>query len=155
MTSCSYVRNVPKSREVGLDPYGSVFRVYGYPKRAMWTQGELIAVDFFGIYLLEETSGKVLRIERSMMKDYKLFPATARSYAGFIPLTLGLSVSQGVIGLFTLPVNLITTISLAVAGSEGLTYDQTELEYDRLYMFARFPQGLPKEVQLSKLKGRE
>lgn len=121
----------------------------------MWTQGELIAVDLFGIYLLEETSGKVIRIERSSMKNYELFPAKARSYAGFIPLTMGLSVTQGVIGIFTLPVNLITTVSVAVAGSEALTYNEKELEYDRIYMFARFPQGLPNEIELSKLKGRE
>lgn len=155
MTSCSPVRNVPMVKDVGLDPFGSVIRVYGYPKGSMWIQGELISVDFFGIYLLEQTSVKAIRIERSLIKNYELFPTKARSYAGFIPLTMGLSISQGVLGFFTLPVNLITTISLAAAGAEAFNYDEKEIGYDRLSMFARFPQGLPKEVDLTKLKGRD
>lgn len=155
LASCSPSRMAPKAKDVGLDPYGSLIRVNGYPKGYMWVQGELIAVDFFGIQVLEEKTGKVLRIERNAARHYELFPASSRSYAGFIPLSLALSASQGAFALFTIPLNLITTISVAASGPIRFSYTEDELDYDKLYMFARFPQGVPKHVDLSKLKGRE
>lgn len=143
------------AKDVGLDPYGSYIRIYGYPQGYMLIEGELIAVDFFGIHVLEEKSGKVLRIERSSARHYELFPARSKSYAGFIPLSIALSVSHGGFALLTLPMNLITSISVAASGSTRFSYNEEELDYDKLYMFARFPQGLPKGVDLSGLKGRE
>jgi hypothetical protein len=154
LSSCSTSRKAPIDKEVGMDPYGSVIRIYGYPKGTMWTQGELIAVQFMGLYMLEETSGKVIRIERTSIKRYDLYTAKSRSYAGFIPLSVALSVSQGVIGFITLPINLITTISVATSGSSRFTYTEEDVDYNKLYMFARFPQGLPPGIDLSKIKGR-
>ncbi len=154
ISSCGPSTKAPLAKNVGMDPYGSIIRIQGYPKPLQWTQGELIAVEFMGLYLLEETSGKVIRIERTSLKRYELFTATSRSYAGFIPLSLALSISQGVIGFITLPVNLITTLSVATSGSSRFTYTEEEIDYYKLYMFARFPQGLPLGIDLKKLQAR-
>lgn len=154
LSSCGPPQKAPLTKDVCMDPYGSILRIYGYPKGNSFTQGELIAVEFMDLYLLEETSGKVIRINRTAFKHYQLYTASSKSYAGFIPLSVAMSVSQGVIGFLTLPFNLITTISVATSGSSRFTYTEEDVDYNKLYMFSRFPQGVPAGIDLSKIKGR-
>jgi hypothetical protein len=59
--------------------------------------------------------------------------------------------SHGAFGLLTLPLNLITTISVAVSTQKSFRYDDKDYSLEKLNMFARFPQGIPPNIDISEI----
>jgi hypothetical protein len=53
---------------------------------------------------------------------------------------------------YTAPINLIVTISITVSGETAFQYSDKNITYDILKMFARFPQGIPPNMDLASIK---
>ncbi len=142
---------LPTLSEVGENPYGAyVFVKLFYGQGA---SGELIGVEDNRLLILEETKvGKrVVVIPRKEMKAFTL------RYAGFskgdklvMILTYLSTAAHGYWGIrFTAPFTLVTFL---VADSQLFNYKKSDISYEDLKMFARFPQGIPPSFDLSALE---
>lgn len=77
-------------------------------------------------------------IVAGVSNDYKKF----ERWGALLPIS---SITHGLAGVFTLPINLATGIAAATdarKGSYRMKYPK-ELPWDQLYKFSRFPQGMP------------
>lgn len=59
---------------------------------------------------------------------------------------------HGAISIFTLPIHLIVTITATATGENAFKYSDKNMTYDKLRMFARFPQGIPPNIKLANIK---
>ncbi len=118
--------------------------------------GEFISSDENNVYLLadslfiipkENISTGILEIDEKNSVEYGLW-----TFGGFIA-----TISNGVYLIFTAPFWLITGIPATIGESNRDRYEYDEENTDSLYWeniqkFARFPQGLPDNVELKNLK---
>jgi hypothetical protein len=54
--------------------------------------------------------------------------------------------------MITFPINLVTTIVVAATGETAYSINQDKLTYEKLSMYARFPQGVPEGIPLYKIR---
>ena len=111
----------------------------------------MIAVDATSIVVLNEQLNKCETVDRKNIEKFKLWYAEPNHYGWTIPLTLIATFTHGLWLIFTAPINLIATICISVAGEQAYRYTEKDLSIDELRLFARFPQGVPPNVQLSKI----
>jgi hypothetical protein len=59
---------------------------------------------------------------------------------------------HGWYSIFTIPIHLIVTISVTASGENAFKYNNKKMTYEELKMFARFPQGIPPDIDLANVK---
>lgn len=150
VTSCSSTGRLPAVEEVGTYPFGSEIDVLLDNRQRV--KGELIAVERNAVLILNHQTDSCMSISPSRVRKYAVYFARPKNYAPFIPLSLLLSIAHGYYAAFTLPLNIITTFSVTMAGTTAYQYSEKELEYKDLHMFARFPQGLPSGLKLEEIR---
>ena len=100
-------------------------------------------------------NAKKNRCETIPLKDVNRFNlryAKPKHYGWTIPTAIILPAIHGVYSLFTIPLNLIVTISVTSSGENAFTYNKKNITFDKLKMFARFPQGLPLNIDIAGIK---
>lgn len=153
---CSSAKYLPESDQVGVNQYGSQIEISTHDFTVL---GELIvAKDSSLIILLDsdnpnEKSVKQIKIiSVNKIQEFILSYAKHNDYSWTIPVFTLMTISHGAFLIFTLPLNLITTIAINSNASSGFQYNNYSIEYNQLKMFARFPQGIPSNVKLSDIK---
>jgi hypothetical protein len=152
--SCISPRYLPQPEEIDVNQYGSYIVIL--KKSNVYIKGELIAIDSNRIIVLAEserdnsTQTKIVTV--SDIKCFTLRYAKPKHYGWTIPLLTLATISHGWFLVLTAPVNLITTISVTVAGESAYEYNDRKMTYDKLKMFARFPQGLPANVDVASIR---
>lgn len=162
LSSCISEKYLPQVNEIGINPYGSYINVKTLTGPRI--KGELIAVDSFRLLILTSDSGqrKKLAFTRiSDVKRFKLSYAKSKRYGATIPAGIALPLIpfsdpsgggtmpfHGAFSLLSIPVNLIVTISVTATGVSAFQYNKKEMSYEKLTIFARFPQGIPKTIDI-------
>ena len=119
-------------------------------------EGEIIAVEGEQLFLRPNVHPEVQmqRISKDILNKGEIVVATTSNKprqisnaAGFMNI---IPLSHGFLGLITIPITLITSISIAndaASGTYSIKYPN-DINWADLQKFARFPQGIPAEVKL-------
>lgn len=145
LSSCSAPQYVPKVEEVPFSAHGSHIEVQKNTKATI--EGELIAVDVTGLTVLTDASKQLHIVSFEDIEKFKLSYAQPNSYAWTIPVYTLSTLSHGVLLMITAPANIAITSVVTARGANAFTYNQTVISYEDLRMFARFPQGIPPNIE--------
>ena len=146
---CATPKFLPSSNKIDVNQYGSYIKLI--PKKGRKVEGELIAIDSNKIIVIT-ISGKLVSTPINQLKRFYLTYAKPKHYGWTIPVYSLATISHGFVAIISLPINLIVTISVTVSGEQAFTYNKKKLTYDQLKMFARFPQGIPDNIDTAKIK---
>ena len=149
-SSCKSPAYLPPSNKIGVNEYGSYIRIVR--KTASNIDGELIAIDTNEIVVLTEDTKECITVPISEVERFKLKYAAPRNYGWTIPVFIVYPFIHGIYSIITMPIHLIVTITVTVTGQNAFTYSDKDMTYDKLRMFARFPQGIPPHIDLASIK---
>ncbi len=149
-SSCKSPAYLPTSDKIDVNEYGSYIKIVH--KTASNIDGELIAIDHNEIIVLTEETKECISVPVSEVERFKLKYAAPRKYGWTIPVFLVYPFIHGVFSVISMPIHLIVTIAVTVTGENDFTYSDKNMTYDDLRMFARFPQGIPPNVDLADIK---
>lgn len=162
INACTTVKYLPRSEAIDVNQYGSYINITLTNKKII--KGELLAADFSNLTVLTDTalSKKAIIIPLNLVKKFTLFYAKPARYGWSIPVFVlstlipfpdpdggGLMPFHGFFTLLTIPVNLIVT---SVVTRNSFRYNNTTISYEQLKMFARYPQGIPANVNIASIK---
>jgi len=152
--SCTTPEYLPTHDKIDENQYGSYIEVY--LKKGSYVNGELIAIDSNTIFVLPESESNISRgVVEAQISDvhhFLLRYAKPKHYGWAIPLSVLTCITHGYFAVLTLPANLIVTISVAVGGENAFRYNSRTMSFDKLRMFARFPQGIPHDINVALIK---
>jgi hypothetical protein len=146
LCSCASPKYLPSSSKIDVNQYGSYIKIIH--KTAANIDGEFIAIDSNKIIVLTEGTKKCVKVAISDIKHFKLRYAKPKHYGLAIPASLALPFMHGLFSILTIPMHLFVTISVSAAGQRAFKYSDKNMTYDKLKMFARYPQGLPPNIAL-------
>ena len=136
---------------VDVNEYGSHIKIIH--KTLSSIKGELIAIDSSKIVLLQKTNlNKCTVFKTADIKQFRLRYAKPKHYGWTIPVYTLATISHGVFLIFTAPLNLIVTFIVSVGSEQAFTYTNKNMTYEELKMFARFPQGIPSNVEIRDIR---
>lgn len=117
-------------------------------------KGELIAVDSIRLVVLVRTKEipQSVIVPISEISSFKIRYARPKNYLWTIPLFTLSTVAHGIFLVITAPINLIVTTNVTVSGAFSFTYSDKKMTDDKLKMFARFPQGIPPNIDISSIR---
>jgi hypothetical protein len=147
--------SVPDAQNAGSTAFGGWARVaYDEGGERRTREGELIAVGPDTLWLMQSAplAIPVAQIVRAEVTGFDSRPANVIAAAGLGVLT---TLSNGVYLIFTAPAWLITG---AVASSSQARLSRVEARVPNLAPlahYARFPQGLPPDVDMTTLRPRQ
>jgi hypothetical protein len=148
--SCASPGYLPSSDKIDVNAFGSYIKVWD--KTASIIDGELIAVDSNELFVLREDTKTCVTIPIADINRFTLQYAQPKHYGWTIPLFTLATISHGWIAIFTAPVNLIVTTSVTASARKAFQYNNKKITYDELNMFARFPQGIPSDINIASVK---
>ena len=151
LNGCVTHRYLPKPQTIDVNHYGSFITVENANGKEI--QGELISLDTNQLLVLTEYKATKLMVAVPVINISGFTLQYAQqNYGWSIPL-FGLStISHGYFALLTAPVNLAVTAVFTASGKNAFQYNQQDISYEQLAMFARFPQGLPPGIDPTRIK---
>jgi hypothetical protein len=150
INGCASPHYLPSSENIGISPYGSNIEISR--KEASDINGELIAIDENQIYVLADSESKCITVPLSKVRRFRLRYARPKHYGWTIPLFTLATISHGYFLIITAPLNLIVTVAVTVSGENSFVYNNRKITYEELKMFARYPQGIPQNIDIAKIK---
>lgn len=151
-SGCFYPYYLPKQKKMAENAYGSYIKLSLIKTKNV--RGELIAIDSFNMVLLtgdfKSSEKKIAVVPIDKIKRFRVYYAKPWRYDLSGPLLGVLTISHGVAGIFTLPVNVLVTST--VTTNAYMAYSDGTFGLDDLRKYARFPQGLPANVVLEEIK---
>lgn len=149
------VGSVPKRKQLQVDAYGGWLTLSLADSTSKSISGELIAVSSDSVYILTNTSTISCSIKEILSARLIFFNNQSDAFSGW---TLGgslLTISNGVYSVFSLPLMLIAGISTSAGEAKRVNYiDYPDKPWSDLTKFARFPQGLSDNIDLTTLRPR-
>jgi len=101
---------------------------------------------------IPEPCGKLIVSGKNEVVSFAVRYATSKNYAWTIPVFTLLPLSHGVFAAVTFPMNWIVIGSLTSAAKRAATFTTENVSIDQLDRFARFPQGLPENIDPKTLR---
>lgn len=149
---CKAPAYLPEAEEIGVNEFGSYIIVD--LNKGSDIEGELITIDKETLNVLtkEKDINQLQTIEISDIKSFKLMYAQPKKYGWTIPASALVTVSHGLLAAFTAPANIIVTSIITSHGANAFTYSEKDMSFEKLKMFARFPQGLPTNIKVTDIK---
>jgi hypothetical protein len=141
---------LPSFRDIDTNEHGAFIRTYNMDGEKV--QGELIAVKDTELVILSDLEAKCVTVPTREIDRFVLRYARPRHYGWTIPLGIVFSVLHGYYAVLTLPANLVTTVLVTISGENAFRYTDRDISFDKMYMFARYPQGIPAGVELSEIR---
>jgi hypothetical protein len=150
--ACTYAKYLPKPDAIDISQYGSYIEIKQSEGKKV--KGELLAVDSNALTVLSDTNSakRVIVVPLNQAKKFSLLYAVPKNYSWAIPIFSLITATHGYFLIFSLPVNLITTISVTMGAIKSFSYNNKKITYEQLKMFARYPQGIPEGVDISSIK---
>lgn len=151
-SSCKAPAYLPEAEEIAINEFGSYITVNLLAGQDI--EGELITIDNSTLNVLtkENESNQLRSIAMADVKSFKLMYAQPKKYGWTIPVSALVTLSHGYFAVFTAPINLIVTSITTVRGANAFTYTEKSMSWEDLKMFARFPQGLPPNIEMENLE---
>ncbi|WP_029036928.1 hypothetical protein [Salinimicrobium xinjiangense] len=148
---CKAPAYLPDAEEIGIHEFGS-FVIIDLTEGSD-IEGELIAVDDTALIVLsKEDENRIQSVPIARIKGFKLMYAQPKNYGWTIPVSALATLSHGFLLVFTAPVNIIVTSGVTARGANAFTYNDGDITMEEIKMFARFPQGLPPDIEVANLK---
>lgn len=147
--SCTSSRILPKPVDIATHVYGGLIEI---STKEELIEGELISVNENDLVVLLLDSNKCISVPKKNINRYIITFALAENYSWTIPVFMLTSVSHGFYAGFSLPFNLISTSALYFSSSNAYTLRSSYVDYENLKMYARYPQGTPENIDISKIK---
>jgi hypothetical protein len=148
-TSTKYTA-LPTYNNINTYQYGSFIGIY---RKASYVAGELIAIDTNKIIILNKKKEECITVPIEDVRRFLLRYARPKHHYGWSIAVFNLAtLSHGAFSLLTLPINLAVTISVTATAEHQFSYNRNDMTFDKLKMFARFPQGIPPNVTLASIK---
>jgi hypothetical protein len=152
-SGCYSPAYLPSSDDIDVNQYGSYIDISC--KKGPNVSGELLSIDTLCLMVFTplkgDTSYIISPVNVENINSFSLRYAKPHNYGWSICLFPALTLAHGWYSMFTAPINLIVTISVTVGGSISFKYDNKEMPLDKLKMFARFPEGVPANIDLNNL----
>ena len=156
ISSCKSPAYLPSSDMIDVNQNGSYIEVIRKTasniEASAFVNGELIAIDNNNLIVLSQRSKKCITVPMDDIKRFELQYAKPKRYGWTIPVYTFASFVHGLVGIFTIPVNLIVTMAVTASGENAFIYKGKNMTYDQLKMFARFPQGIPSNIDIESIK---
>jgi hypothetical protein len=147
---CTAPPYLPPADEIDVSKFGSHIKIIR--KNAPALAGELIAIDRQQIIVLPQDSRRCEMVSIDEVKRFTLRYARPRHYGWTIPLGFFISFVHGMFFILSEPVNLVVTVIVTVSGETDFKYSDKNMTYEQLTMFARFPQGIPPQVDWKQIR---
>jgi hypothetical protein len=145
-SSCSSPNYLPTSKTIDVNVHGSFIKVFN--RNGPNISGELIAIDTSEIVVLQAKTKKCVAVPISDVKKFKLRYAKPKKYWWTIPVYTFSTISHGFWLVISAPINIIVTTSVSANGNNAYRYSNKHITYEELQMFARFPQGIPENIDM-------
>ncbi|MDF1695318.1 MAG: hypothetical protein P1U56_05775 [Saprospiraceae bacterium] len=122
-------------------------------------KGEIIEVNSTGVVVLPQrlNNRTLTTIPKSALLGAKVLISTTsndpRGISSWAAAVNLITLGHGVFAVITLPANLLVTVPVG-NGAASATYQMKypeDVSYEQLHKFARFPQGIPEGIDLSKI----
>lgn len=156
MSSCKTPAYLPSSDMIDVNQNGSYIKVFRNSaeniEASAIVKGELIAIDSNNIVVLSGKTNNCIVVPMYDVKRFEVQYAKSKNYAWTIPAFSLASFAHGFLGLITIPVNLIVTLAVTSSGENAFVYHSKNMTYEKMKMFARFPQGIPPNIELESIK---
>jgi hypothetical protein len=150
ISSCSSPRYLPTSDKIDVNEYGS--HIIINRKNSSKIDGELIAIDSNKIIVLTEGYGECVIVSITDVQSFQLRYAKPKHYGWTIPVYTLSTITHGYFAYITAPISLIVTICVTSSGESSFKLSEKNITYNKLKMFARFPQGIPPNIDLRSIK---
>ena len=152
LAGCSAPSYLPSVEEIDINQYGSYIEIED--ARGNFLKGELIAIDSAKLVVLSGADSIKLAsiIQLNEVNRFTLKYAQPQDYSWRIPVYTISTLLHGYFLLITAPINLIVTTVVNASGSTDFEYSDNDITFEKLKMFARFPQGLPSVIKITDLK---
>ena len=147
IASCTNTSFLPIPGGLGETPYGSLIKVRTINKGLF--DGELLAVDSTGIYVYDHNKPSIQSsyfIPKDNIRFFHLETAKPINSSINLPVLIGFSISHGIFGFITLPINFLWYGLVRYAEDSEHTITHKNLSMEELSMYARFPQGIPSDL---------
>ena len=110
-------------------------------------KGELIFCDSANLYLLNNWANfELQKINFDYITKFSARYANAKDVKWTIPVFSLITISHGWWLILTFPVNLILTSAITYSSNHRYELNQNFYKLENLYKFARFPQGMPENI---------
>lgn len=158
LCGCSTVkapqRSVPRREAIAADAFGGWLSVSLKTTRSS-IQGEFIAISSDSVFIMPDKKVQVLPKADIDRARIIFFNNESDAYSLWAFLSSVATISNGYYLVLTLPINIITGISTASAEAKRINYyDYPSLTWEELNKYARFPQGIPEQVDINEIKPR-
>jgi hypothetical protein len=158
LCGCSIVKapqgSVPRRKAIVTDAFGGWISVSSKTTQST-IQGELIAISSDSVLIMSESKVQVLSKVDIDNARIIFFNNESGAYTWWTILNSFAAISNGYYFVFTFPISLITGILTVSGEAERINYyDYPALTWEELNKYARFPQGLPDQVDTKEIKPR-
>lgn len=163
--SCKTPAYLPHSENLGENVYGSYLKVSDSLGNQI--KGELISVENDSLFILQNENElkSLVALRQDKVARFKIKYANSDNYGwAMITHTIGcvfpvpdpesgdIMPLHGFFAIITVPVNLIVTSVIYASARNDFRYNKNDLTFNDLKKFARFPQGIPVQVNRSDIK---
>lgn len=148
-SACSSSKILPQPDEIVSNTYGGLIEIRTSEE---YIYAELISVNEDNLSILLMDKNECINIDKNKILRYKIYFAEANKYGWTIPVFSLISVTHGLLSIFTLPTNLISTIIITSTAKSSFRISNRNINYENLKMYARFPQGMPSNIKIEQIK---
>jgi hypothetical protein len=114
-------------------------------------RGEVISVSEDSIIIKDFKSYEIRTYKRSNVRNIKLYLSSAsqKDFSAFYTINGILPLTHGFWSIVTYPMNI--AVMSSISNSKNVIRYPLDVDWDALHKFARFPQGLPPNIDLNQL----
>lgn len=150
LCGCSAPSYLPHYSRIDINQFGGYISINR--KTGSDLNGELIAINSTSIVVKIEGRFKCETISVNDIKDWNLRYAKPVNYGLSIPAGIILPFIHGRFMLYTMPAHFLISTGVTVAGAKDFIYNKENMTLEQLKMFARFPQGIPKHININTIQ---
>ncbi len=154
IASCtSKIAYLPDYKVYHKNIFGANIELNMYSLKSI--EGELITVDTGSVTILDDYSHQCISVAKKDIESFSVRYANPPQYIAWNVVNSLFTLTHGIVLLLTLPINITTMVIINRNAQKAYEYEDSHINYEQLRMFARFPQGLPRNVNLANLKNGE
>jgi len=162
LQSCHYPNYLPEYDEIDINQFGSYVEINLIDNlknedflkyNNLELEGELIAVYDSYILVSLENNHNVIKIPLEIVDYLELNYAKPVDYT-WAYTELLFPVTHGIFLVVTFPINAITVVAVNISSNNSYSYNTEKqiISSEMLKQFARFPQGIPNNVDIRDIR---
>lgn len=151
LVSCKSPSYLSDYKDINKNVYGAHIKIFF--KKDFPIEGELIALENEAIIIMPINKEKCETIPLINVKYFSIqYANTNNGWLATIPFAFVTPIIHGAYSIISFPVNLISSISLIASKDAQYKLKSKKFSKEELKMYARFPQGVPKNIDVSSIR---